>query len=322
MRLYRLGSTGEPIRDIQDRLSALGHEIAPDDRGVFGDGTRAAVAAFQSAKGLEPDGIVGPDTWRVLYEAGYRLGDRLLFLRRPMLRGEDVLELQLRLNALGFDAGKPDGVFGPDTEKAVLDFQQNRTLSEDGVAGPEVLAELALITRGPIRSRREAIREQELLRGLPRSVTGTKVSFDPGARTPDEAVRAWSAAATAAVELQTRGGIPIVSRSVDERLPERLRALRANRAAADLIVSFHLGTSGESCVFFFETTAIRSEAGQALAVAVAGRLGYPTAGRAGAILRETRAPAILVVSADLGAPVGKATVDGIADFLASLDGAP
>ena len=101
---------------------------------------------------------------------------------------------------------------------------------------------------------------------------------------------------------------------------ERWASRRASKA--DLIVSFQLGTGGERCVFFFETTDIRSEAGQALAVAVAGRLGYPTAGRAGAILRETRAPAILVVSADLGAPVGTATVDGIADFLASLDPAP
>lgn len=316
MRLYRLGSTGEPVRDIQDRLAALGYVSDPDGRATFGDATRAAVVAFQTDKGLEPDGIVGPDTWRVLYEAGYRLGDRLLFLRRPMLRGEDVLELQLRLGALGFDAGKPDGIFGPDTERALLDFQQNRLLAEDGVAGPEVVAELSLVTRGPVRSRREAIRERELLRMLPRTVAGTKVSFDPGARTPEEAAEAWSAASAAAVELQARGGIPIVSRSVDERLPERLRALRANRAAADLIVSFH---RGENAVFFFAAGAVRSEAGEALACAVARRLGYPTGGRAGAILRETRAPAILLVSEELGPAVGAATIDGIADFLASLD---
>lgn len=317
MRLYRPGSEGEAVRDIQDRLSALGYDCAPDGRGVFGAGTGRAVARFQAARGLEPDGIVGPDTWRALYEAGYRLGDRLLFLRRPMLRGEDVLELQVRLGALGFDAGKPDGIFGPETERAVLDFQQNRLLTEDGVAGPEVVSELGLVARGPILSRREAIRERELLRSLPRTVAGTKVSFDPAARTPDEAARAWSAASAAAVELQARGGVPIVSRSVDERLPERLRALRANRAAADLIVSFHVG---ESAVYFFQAGDLRSEAGEALACTVARRLDYPTGGRAGAILRETRAPAILLVSADLGPDVGVAVVEGIGDFLSSLDG--
>ena len=87
MRLYRQGDTGEPIRDIQDRLAALGLSCGADPRGEFGEGTRQAVLEFQRSRGLNADGIVGPDTWRALYEAGYRLGDRLLFLRRPMLRG-------------------------------------------------------------------------------------------------------------------------------------------------------------------------------------------------------------------------------------------
>ena len=93
MRLYRLGDEGNAIRDIQDRLAALGFESPGDGRGSFGNSTREAVFGFQKAKGLDADGIVGPDTWRSLYEAGYRLGDRLLYVRRPMIRGEDVSEL-------------------------------------------------------------------------------------------------------------------------------------------------------------------------------------------------------------------------------------
>jgi len=125
MRLYRLGDEGAAVRDIQDRLHALGHPCDPDRRSIFGDGTRQAVRGFQKARGLDVDGIVGPDTWRSLYEAGYRLGDRMLFLRRPMIRGEDVSELQSRLGSLGFDPGKVDGVFGPTTERAVLEFQHS-----------------------------------------------------------------------------------------------------------------------------------------------------------------------------------------------------
>ena len=112
MRLYRVGDQGEPVRDIQDRLSLLGFGCGPDTPGEYGKATAGAVATFQRSRGLSADGIVGPDTWRVLYEAGYVLGDRLLYLRRPMLRGEDVAELQRRLNSLGFDAGKVDGIFG------------------------------------------------------------------------------------------------------------------------------------------------------------------------------------------------------------------
>ena len=33
------------------------------------------------------------------------MGDRFLYLRRPMLRGDDVADLQRRLSALGFDTG-------------------------------------------------------------------------------------------------------------------------------------------------------------------------------------------------------------------------
>lgn len=317
MRLYRTGSSGEPVRDIQDRLSALGFESDPDPRGEFGSATSSAVLSFQRARGLDPDGIVGPDTWRALYEAGYRLGDRLLFLRRPMLRGEDVVELQSRLNGLGFDAGKPDGIFGGDTERAVREFQQNRGLPEDGVAGPEVVTEIRLVTRGPIRAGRETVREREWMRSL-RSVVGIRVSFDPAARDPEEAGRAWEAATAAAIVLQERGGMPILSRAIDERLPERIRARRANRRAADVIISFQLADVGNDAVFFFETQRNRSEAGAALAEHIATEIGASVSGRATAILTETRAPAVVVSCASLGETVGAATVRGLERFVAAL----
>ena len=38
MRLFRRGDRGEPVRDIQARLSALGFACAPDDEAVFGRG--------------------------------------------------------------------------------------------------------------------------------------------------------------------------------------------------------------------------------------------------------------------------------------------
>lgn len=314
MRLYRLDDAGEPVRDIQDRLAALGHPSDPDPRGEYGKATADAVRAFQSERGLNVDGIVGPDTWRALYEAGYRLGDRLLVLRRPMLRGDDVGELQTRLNNLGFDAGKPDGIFGPDTQRALIEFQHNRGLPEDGVAGPEVITELRLVSRGQLETGRETVREREWLRSLRPTVVGTRVFFDPAARTIEEGAASWEAATAAAIALQEKGGLPVISRSMDAQMPERVRAQRANRQGADVIVSFQLAEDDEEGVFSFETPRSRSEAGARLAGHVAGVLATRQGGRATAILRETRSPAILVSLRSLDGDTGRRVVAGIERF--------
>ena len=313
MRLYRLGDTGEPIRDIQDRLTALVLSPGLDPRGEFGEGTRRAVTDFQRSRGLNADGVVGPDTWRALYEAGYRLGDRLLFLRRPMLRGDDVAELQSRLNGLGFDAGKVDGVFGPDTQRAVVEFQRNRHLAEDGRVGPEVITELRLVTRATLRAGREAVRELEWLRTRPPTVVGARIFLDAACRTEAEAATAWIAANGAAIALQERGGVPLLSRSHDVTMPERLRARRANRLGADLIISFGV-TEDLTRVYYYESNLGRSEVGAMLAHAVAVRLGTEYEGRATPMLKETRAPAIVVESPDLDEKTAVAVVEGVDDF--------
>lgn len=314
MRLFCVGDSGEPVRDIQDRLAALGHPCEPDPRGEFAKATGDAVRGFQTDRGLATDGIVGPDTWRALYEAGYRLGDRLLLLRRPMLRGDDVGELQTRLNNLGFDAGKPDAIFGADTQSAVIEFQHNRGLAEDGVAGPEVITELRLVSRGQLQTGRETVREREWLRSLRPTVVGTRVFFDPGSRNPHEAQQAWTAATAAAIALQERGGLPIISRSMDVHMPERMRAQRANRQGADIIVSFQVAEEGSEGVYSFESPRSGSEAGARLGDAVALRIGVPRKGRATAILRETRSPAIVVSMVHVDGELGRRVVDGIEAF--------
>lgn len=62
---------------------------------------------------------------------------RLLYHRKPPLKGPDVLHLQKLLAANGFAAGPPDGVFGPQTEAAVRSFQVQSGLKDDGLMGPE-----------------------------------------------------------------------------------------------------------------------------------------------------------------------------------------
>jgi N-acetylmuramoyl-L-alanine amidase len=317
MRLYRAGDEGAAVRDIQDRLDALGFTCDPDPRSTFGDGTRDAVRGFQKARGLDVDGIVGPDTWRSLYEAGYRLGDRMMFLRRPMMRGEDVSELQSRLSSLGFDPGKVDGVFGPRTEAAVVEFQHNRDLAEDGKVGPEVVTEIHLVTRGEMKEGRQGVREREWLRRLPPTVAGARVYLDAGCRDAHEASVAWDAASATALGLQEQGGLPVMSRSQDASLPERLRARRANVLGSDLIVAFQVNADGEDFVFYFASEHGSSAAGELLAKSIAESAGGRVEGRASAMLKETRAPAVVVSRAKLDEEVGYAVADGLTRFFAN-----
>lgn len=316
MRLYRVGDEGPAVRDIQDRLSALGFETNGDLRATFSDGTYRAVVDFQTARGLDADGIVGPDTWRALYEAGYRLGDRILFMRRPMIRGEDIAELQSRLNSLGFDSGKVDGIFGPQTEAAVIDFQHNRHLAEDGRVGPEVVTEIHLVTRGEMKEGRQAIREREWLRLLPETMAGARIFLDAECRDADEARDAWEAASAAALSIQDAGGVPVMSRSSDITLPERLRARRANRLGSDLIVAFRLNRDGRESVYYFASEHSSSRAGEELARAIAHTVGGRVEGRASAMLKETRAPAAVVAMTVLDEKCGIAVAEGLNQFFA------
>lgn len=59
------GASGEPVKKLQARLKELGFDTKGVD-GDFGANTEAAVRAFQHAKGLAIDGVVGPTTWGAL----------------------------------------------------------------------------------------------------------------------------------------------------------------------------------------------------------------------------------------------------------------
>ncbi|MDC0714515.1 peptidoglycan-binding protein [Stigmatella sp. ncwal1] len=59
------GQSGAPVAALQNRLNQLGFNAGAAD-GQFGPKTTAAVKAFQSAKGLVADGVVGPKTWNQL----------------------------------------------------------------------------------------------------------------------------------------------------------------------------------------------------------------------------------------------------------------
>lgn len=67
---------------------------------------------------------------------------RLLKLTSPMMKGDDVKELQARLNPNGCNCGKVDGIFGNKTDAAVRAYQRKKGLVVDGKAGKNTITAL------------------------------------------------------------------------------------------------------------------------------------------------------------------------------------
>ncbi len=79
--VLRQGSRGADVITLQYLLN-MASEFYPtipsvSQDGIFGSGTQQAVIAFQKMRGLDPDGIVGTDTWRALYNVYLGIGDNV-----------------------------------------------------------------------------------------------------------------------------------------------------------------------------------------------------------------------------------------------------
>ena len=62
------GSRGDEVISLQKRLTELGYQPGTVD-GIFGEGTRTALIAFQVCNGLDSDGIAGPETLTCLFSS-------------------------------------------------------------------------------------------------------------------------------------------------------------------------------------------------------------------------------------------------------------
>ncbi len=175
------GSSGNVVIDLQQRLISIGHDISPDELGEYGQGTRAAVESFQYHRGLEITGTCTLTTWNTLVEACYRLGDRILYYTRPLMRGDDVADLQRKLSALGFDTGKVDGILGRNTANGIADFQANAGLHPDAICGYRTVAEINRVFFS--RSSTElvaGIKDRERLRNSPKTLSNKKILIADG----------------------------------------------------------------------------------------------------------------------------------------------
>jgi N-acetylmuramoyl-L-alanine amidase len=284
--VLRTGDVGPAVRDLQERLTRCGYSVTFD--GFFGPETLAAVREFQTQRRLRLDGICGRETWGALIESSYTLGDRLLYAHVPMLRGDDVIDLQGRLTALGFDAGREDGILGPETEAGLRRFQRECGLEPDGICGPATVT--ALLRVGTLAGGSVAsVRERETLRRDTRGLRQRRVFLvvDPGLA---------ALGATFARRLRDEGAIVAPDTSGDEH---DVLAAQANAFGADVCIAIGTGTEPGARCTYFATQTFRSEAGRGLAYGVTNtlrsvlpRVDEPT-GRTYRLLRETRMTAVV-----------------------------
>ena len=279
------------MADLQGRLRDLDLPSSPDRAGEYGPGTRAAVEAFQHRRGLRVDGVCGRQTWNALVEAGFRLGDRFLYHRRPMLRGDDVAEIQRRLSALGFDTGRVDGIFGDQTASALADFQRNTGLPADAILGASTLRELRRVTpRYPDPELVSTVRDRERMRRAPRTLLGRHIAVgeEGGLDALATALRRRLVGEGAVV-------VPVLH-------PEgSAQADQANTAGVEVYLGLRLDPERERCAAaYYAGYQYESPGGRRLAELVqalgAAALGVAPEGAHGMsldVLRETRMPAVV-----------------------------
>ncbi len=223
-------------------------------------------------------------------EASWKLGDRLLVLVAPNLRGDDVAELQSSLARIGFDSGRVDGIFGPATARALEDFQHNSGLYVDGVCGASTVRALEVLARqtgtGPGIT---AVRELELLTASARSLSDLRIvvgQFGGLSALTRQLVQA----------LRQRSATVVASDEPDAAA----QAAMANRFAATVYIGFESQSGPGSTIHYYAVPQFESAGGRALATRlgtccdrIVPELHPQVEGMRLPVLRETRMPAVL-----------------------------
>lgn len=149
----RQGNSGIEVSKLQSYLIVL-RQALPDIPfiqvdGMFGSMTTNAIRAFQRAHDLTVDGVVGTSTWdQLIYQ--------FLHQKNSLVNEKPAAPLQLGSTGLAVQKFqhylnvilKPqillveDGIYGKQTQAAVLNFQNESRLIEDGLIGNKTWNEI------------------------------------------------------------------------------------------------------------------------------------------------------------------------------------
>jgi N-acetylmuramoyl-L-alanine amidase len=256
----RRGDRGPAVADVQISLRILG--LLPDTGPLTGDAgeglesaefdtaTETAVRYFQQVRGLSVDGRIGEETYRALNEARWSLGDRVLRYdpERP-IRGDDVTSLQERLLELGYDAGRADGILGPETETGLRAFQRDYGLTADGTCGPATLRALRQLGRKVTGGRPQLLRQSASLVESGPHLIGRRIVIDPGHGGEDTGFTAGETTEADLVldlahriegRLAAAGATVYLTRGRDQCPTAAERTGLAKDAGAELFLSLHM----------------------------------------------------------------------------------
>ena len=292
---------GNDIKAVQNKLNSLGYNCGTAD-GYYGNDTKNAVVKFQSAKGIDADGIVGPTTWNLLFNNSSNGGsyNRILKVTSPLMYGDDVRDVQNKLNSLGYNCGTADGYYGNDTKNAVVKFQSAKGLTADGEVSP---ATWNALFNSSSSSGSGTLPGGSIKVFIDAGHGGT----DPGAvgNGLKEKDIVLNIAKKLGALLNGRGISIKYSRTTDTYVSLDERARQANAWGADLFISIHANSAassvrGTECFTYYTANKATTDLSANISKKIASKFNIPNRGHKQqnfAVLRLSNMPAILVETA-------------------------
>lgn len=341
-RVYHVGDRSARVAEARATLARLGlnsgysgdvadwkkQKFSEQDK-FFDDGLSEALKAFQQSRGIVPSGTIDEPTLRELRQASYSLGARVLsFQPGNELMGDDVSQLQQQLQELGFYRNRIDGLFGRNTHAALVEYQLNAGLQNDGVCGPATIRALSLLGRRITTGSAHNVQERERVRNAGPKLAGKRVVIDPalGGANKGQTVKGrfgeiteeellWDLAQRLEGRMIAAGMETIISRPRLDDPTVKSRSEMANAFDADLIISLACDSypnekaNGVASFYFGSESGNSSLIGETLSSYIQREITARTPltnlsnhGRTWEILRLTQMPVVQIVLGYLSNP--------------------
>jgi N-acetylmuramoyl-L-alanine amidase len=238
-----------------------------------------------------------------------------------------VTGLQERLLELGYDAGRADGILGPETEAGLRAFQRDYGLTADGTCGPATLRALRQLGRKVTGGRPQLLRQSASFVDSGPHLIGRRIVVDPGHGGSDhgfvagettEADLVFDVASRIEGRLAAAGAQVTLTRGRHQNPAPAERTRFANDSRADLFVSLHMDAHdsrharGVASYYYGTGSGVSSTVGEQFAnlvrrevVARTGMLDLGSHPKTWGLLRMTRMPSVRLDCGYLSHPVDR-----------------